>query len=248
MGVGRMRIVASPHFQRIIARSRYPCNLSLRASASHTDIARLEGVMFCSKCSTELPDDSQFCRKCGVAISAVSSGGAATAVAPAREPVAAEKPKKSGSNKVVWFVIIVIALGAWWVASSNSPSARQIQQIAKQQHTERLNNPALSVNPTGFAYFKLDVPANASDVTLQGNFTASGGSGNDVEAYVMSEEDFVNWQNGHAAKTYYNSGKVTVGTINVHVPAGRCYLVFNNKFSLLSSKSVRVDGTLTYYQ
>jgi hypothetical protein len=204
--------------------------------------------MFCSKCGTELPDDSQFCRKCGVAMHTVSTGGAAAAVAPAREPVEVEKHKKSGANKVVCFVTILLALGFWWVASSNSPSARLIQQIAKQQHTETLQNPALSLNPTGFAYFKLEVPANASDATLQGNFTASGGSGNDVEAYVMSEADFVNWQNGHAAKTYYNSGKVTIGTINVHVPAGRCYFVFNNKFSLLSSKSVRVYGTLTYYR
>jgi hypothetical protein len=37
--------------------------------------------------------------------------------------------------------------------------------------------------------------------TLQGNFTASGGLGNDVEAFVLSEADFVNWQNGHPAKT-----------------------------------------------
>lgn len=204
--------------------------------------------MFCSKCGTESPEDSQFCRKCGIAMHTVSTGGAAAAVAPAREAVVAEKPKKSGTSKAVWFVIILLALGFWWVASSNSPSARQIQQIAKQQHTETLHNPALSVNPTGFSYFKLDVPVNASDATLQGSFTASGGSGNDVEAYVMSEADYVNWQNGHAAKTYYNSGKVTVGTINVRVPTGTCYLVFSNKFSLLSSKSVRVDGTLTYYQ
>ena len=47
--------------------------------------------MFCSKCGTETPDDSQFCRKCGKALSVTStSSEAAAAVAPA--PVAA-KPK-----------------------------------------------------------------------------------------------------------------------------------------------------------
>lgn len=106
----------------------------------------------------------------------------------------------------------------------------KLQQLAKQQHAQQINNPAQVINALGYYYFKLDAPSGATNVSLQGNFTASGGSGNDVEAYVLSEADFVNWQNGHPAKTYYNSGKVTVGNISVNLPAdaGTYYLVFNN--------------------
>jgi hypothetical protein len=84
----------------------------------------------------------------------------------------------------------------------------------------------------------------------KGNFTASGGTGNDIDVYVLPQDDFVNWQNRHASRSYYNSGKVTVGNLNVNLPsdAGTYYLVFDNRFSLLSEKNVRVNATLSYYQ
>jgi hypothetical protein len=90
----------------------------------------------------------------------------------------------------------------------------------------------------------------AVSAVLQGNFTASGGSGNDIEAYVFSENDFMNWQNRHSAKTYYNSGRVTANNVSVNLPddAGTYYLVFDNRFSLFSPKVVRVNATLSYYQ
>ena len=60
----------------------------------------------------------------------------------------------------------------------------------------------------------------------------------------------MNWQNRHSAKTFYNSGKVTVGNISVDLPSGAAtfYLVFDNRFSLLSQKNIQVNATLTYYQ
>jgi len=96
----------------------------------------------------------------------------------------------------------------------------------------------------------LQVPPNASNVKVEGRFVAAGGTGNDVEIYLLGEDEFTNWQNGHATPTYYNSGRVTVGDLNAILPGdtGAYYLVFNNRFSLLTPKAVQLSAELTYYQ
>jgi hypothetical protein len=212
--------------------------------------------MFCRKCGTEAPDDSQFCQKCGVGLAVSStSTGAGAAVAPAR---VAEAPKTAPNKKSVrapFMVagIVILALVAYGIfASSNNSrgTASPIERLVKQQHVETAKNNDLRINALGFYGFKFDVPQGATGVQLHGNFTASGGLTNDIEVFLLSSDDFVNWQNRHPARSLYNSGKVTVGTLNVNLPsdAGTYYLVFNNRFSLLTQRSVLVDAALTYYQ
>ena len=203
--------------------------------------------MFCSKCGVEIPDDSQFCRKCGKALSssAVSTGpGAAAAPAPAK--------RKSLIPYIITAVLFVFLCRIAFVAmkANSNHNASTIDQLVKQQRTVTIDKPDTEVNADGYYYWKLQVPAGATSVRLQANFEASGGTGNDVEVYVLPDTDFVNWQNHHAAKAFYNSGKVTVGKFNVTLPddAGTYYLVLDNRFSLLSKKEVGVKGALTYYQ
>ena len=207
--------------------------------------------MFCPKCGSEHPDDSQFCRKCGqglaVPAGGVASAGAGAAVAPARIPAAPQPAKPLvRAPFVIAGVLLLLLLIYGYNASQRAnpnPAVNPVDRIVKQQRTVTAKNPDLHVNA-------LEVPTGATSVNLHGNFTASGGLTNDVEVFVMSENDFVNWQNRHEAKTFYNSGKVTVGTINVNLPAdaGTYYLVFNNRFSLLTQRTVLVDAALTYYQ
>lgn len=220
--------------------------------------------MYCQKCGSEHSDDSQFCRKCGQGLatpaisSAATSSGAGAAVAPARiqeaRPQEPEPKTSSRSKRIPLFLGVLLLIGIWgYVANQRSnpnPAVNPIDRIVKQQRTVTVKNSDLHVNALNFNYFKLDVPSGATSVNLRGNFTASGGLTNDVEVYVFSADDFVNWQNRHAAKTLYNSGKVTVGTLNVNLPAdaGTYYLVFNNRFALLAQKTVLVDAALTYYQ
>jgi hypothetical protein len=92
------------------------------------------------------------------------------------------------------------------------------------------------------------VPQNADAVRVEGTFSASGGAGNDVEAYIFSNDDFVNWRNRHSVRTFYNSGRITQGTLEVTLPPvpGAYYLVFNNSFSLLSSKTVQTSIRLHF--
>jgi len=188
----------------------------------------------------------------------VISTGSGAAAAPARIPENKSQEPKPQRKLVrtpyaiagaLLIIFMIYGYNASQRANPN-PAANPIDRIVKQQRTTTINNPALHINALSSSYFKLVVPQGASSVLLHGNFTASGGLSNDVEVFVMPENDFVNWQNGHAAKTFYNSGRVTVGTLNVNLPAdaGTYYLIFSNKSSLLTQRNVLVDAALTYYQ
>jgi hypothetical protein len=74
---------------------------------------------------------------------------------------------------------------------------------------------------------------SSSGQRVFGRFQAEGGRGNDIKVYIFDEDRFLNWQNHHNANTYYDSGKVTVGRIDVALRSGIYYLVFDNMtFSL----------------
>jgi len=66
----------------------------------------------------------------------------------------------------------------------------------------------------------------------------------------MNDDGFVNFKNSHPAQTYFNSGKVTQSSIEATLPAtpATYYLIFDNRFSLITSKAVQVNATLNYMQ
>lgn len=82
---------------------------------------------------------------------------------------------------------------------------------------------------------------------MTGLFEAQGGR-NDIECYIMDEAGFTNFKNGHNAKTYYNSGRATVGNIHAVVaPRGQnYYVVFNNAFSSFTPKAVKASVIALY--
>jgi hypothetical protein len=208
--------------------------------------------VFCPKCGAEASDDSQFCQKCGRGLNSFATTGTGAAVAPAR--IAKAEPTKRPFLHVPYtivglLILILLVLVYGYNANRTNQAANPLDRLTKQQRVATVKNPDLHVNALSYYSFKLDIPQGASGALLQGNFTASGGAGNDVEVYVLPQDDFVNWQNRHSATALYNSGRVTVGNLNVAFPAaGTYYLVFSNRFGLLMQKTVNVDATLTYYQ
>lgn len=101
------------------------------------------------------------------------------------------------------------------------------------------------VEPRNFVSYKFQVPAAGG--TVVGRFHAQGGSGNDIEVVIMDEDGVENFRNGHKVATYYNSGKLTVGKLNVKLDAGTYYLIFNNMFALISNKVVTANIELQSY-
>lgn len=155
-------------------------------------------------------------------------------------------------------VAIVLLVGWYLVSGSNKKKTdetiRQMKAIngppQPTLYSIPITNGALTVNASSYAWYKFEVPPNATTVAVNGHFTATGGSGNDIVVYLVDEDGFANLKNGHEARVYYNSQKVTQAAIGAALPNAPAtyYLVFDNRFSLLTPKAVQVNATLSYLQ
>lgn len=213
--------------------------------------------MFCRFCGSTLPDDSQFCNSCGKALTSASpaseTGPAAVqAVAPVKSAPAKTRSPAAVSRSIIIAALLVAGV-LWWAINkldSDPGSSRSfpLRQLVAQPRTEVLSNAEFALSAAQYRYTRFEVPQNAGAVRVEGTFSASGGAGNDVETYIFSNDDFVNWQNRHPVRTFYNSGRVTQGTLEVTLPPmrGTYYLVFNNNFSLLSAKTVQTSIRLHF--
>jgi len=99
-------------------------------------------------------------------------------------------------------------------------------------------NDKITVGAGKYAAYKFVIPNDWHPATVAGRFRAEGGSGNDIEVYIVDENGFENFRNGHTVGTYYNSGRVTVADIRLSLRPQAYYLIFNNSYSLLTNKVV----------
>jgi hypothetical protein len=197
--------------------------------------------MYCTQCRTELPDGSQFCSKCGHAMTAVGK--------PKDLPV-------SGIAAIIALVLLVLVVSAKIISVASAPhmpvvpqsDLPSVAQYVPQPRSQPITNTAFTVNAAAYSYFAFSVPENTTNVFVDGHFAATGGSGNDIEVYILNADEFVNFQNHHQTQTFYNSQRATQNSINAVLPsgAGAYYLVFNNGFSLLTPKAVQASAVLHY--
>lgn len=222
--------------------------------------------MRCGTCSSEIPVNAQFCHICGDSVSDRVLRGVGARM---RNP--ALLPTQARIAFALAGMLLLAGLGYFAYmtrgrietrtasnfvesvthATASVPSAANIyDRLTKKEHRVPLDNRAMTVNQLGYSFFQLDVPPKASSVELQGKFVTSGAGGNTIEAFVFSESDYEKWLEKRAANPFYSSGRVSMGTIDASLPSGSgtYYLVFNNKFSGMSPKLVRLDAALNYYQ
>jgi hypothetical protein len=167
--------------------------------------------------------------------------------------------KGGRSNYLLWAVLVVGLLVLGLFVQNNLRNAQRQtdalggsgfqQQSPPQPRAATIVNSAATVDANGYASYTFVVPAGATSIAVNGHFAATGGSGNDIECYIMDEDGFANLKNGHPATTLFNSGKVTQAKIGAALPSpGTYYLMFDNRFSLFTPKAVQVDATLNYLQ
>jgi predicted nucleic acid-binding Zn ribbon protein len=189
-------------------------------------------AMHCVHCGNEIPEKHGFCSKCG-------------------KQIGVAKPSVRTGFVVALLVVFFVGFGLvlYFIRADNAtakiqppnPNAPQIRM-----YTESIDK-VFTVPKLSHKAFRFTIPGGATDGVLAGHFAATGGAHNDIEVWLMNADDFANWQNRHPVMAIYNSGQVTQGTLNVSLPqAGTYYLVFNNRFSLISPKAIEDDVTLTY--
>lgn len=221
-------------------------------------------LLGCSKCGASLPDEAQFCLKCGKPVSSPAKSAAVVEVPPAREIA----PPRSKRRTVLWILLAIFVAAILWVAASDNPFAQQAQEFVGFKQDRIILDSAFSVGPHTFRYYKFALPEGSVNVTVVGHFNSaadvSGASNrkdqpdklkstdadadNNIETYVLTEPAFTVWQNGYATSSLYESGKVAEAAVQADIPAGAgiYYLVFSNRSAPKTPKSIHATVLLRY--
>jgi hypothetical protein len=223
----------------------------------------------CPKCKSEIPDTTKFCPECGepqtvVAESLVRTKTPSWAIVLAflcfglvayiavhlvndskKDDAAAIKPRAA--------VVAPVSEAAQPnVEEAPAPAPPQLPPAPPppEPHSIPIGNGAVVVAAHSVSWYPLFVPPGATTVSVTGRFTATGGVGNDIFVYVLDQDGLTNFNNGHQAPAYYNSGKLTTASIGAVLPTrpATYYLVFDNRFSALTPKAVQFNAALNYLQ
>jgi ribosomal protein L40E len=191
-------------------------------------------------------------------------------------PTAIRPPRRQRRGLLFFLFVILLLGLIVLVATSDSPFAQDIQEMVGWKHDQIVLDAPFKVGPHTFRYYKFSLPEGSVNVAIVGQFTADaenpaapGRKTNDndkgknsdntdktknaandagVEVYVLTDAAFTVWQNGYATSSLYDSGVVPVGSVEADIPAGAgvYYLVFSNKSSPKTAKSVHATVLLRY--
>jgi ribosomal protein L40E len=208
-------------------------------------------ILGCSKCGAALPDEAQFCLKCGKPVSVPKDPLAAKE--PELRPVVA-RPKR---HYVRWILLTLFLAAVAWALTSENPFAQGLQELAGFKHDQSVLDNSFTVPAHNFRYYKFALPEGSVNVSIIGQFNAradktgshaTGEPDDGIEVFVLSEEAFAVWQNGYATSSVYESGKTPQGKVEAELPpgAGIYYLIFSNKSSPKTAKNVQAAISLRY--
>lgn len=141
-------------------------------------------------------------------------------------------------------LVIVLA----WLLLGESKYSQTRSDEATHHHLIPIANNTLAVGAGSLAWYQFSVPPNATNVQVDGHFTAAGGSTGEVIAFVVDANGLFNLKNERATRTFFDSKKVSQASLIAGLPDGLgvYYLAFDNRFSPDTAKSVQVNGILTY--
>jgi hypothetical protein len=218
----------------------------------------------CPECGSDISNSAISCPKCGLPIKKGQSSGPIMAKSEAKE-ILSSSEEKAYRKLIIWGValtiVIIIAvliyrnnqslINGWFFHNDHGlPSQLQADQYVPKVHTQNIVQGSIIAKAGLFRYYEITIRPDAYNNRISGRFHASGGIGNDIRVLVMKKDDYINFVNGHAASSFYDSGQTTVSDVNVQLPSGveTYVLVFDNTFSILTDKEVdtKLDLVSTY--
>jgi hypothetical protein len=219
-------------------------------------------LLGCSKCGASLPEEAQFCLKCGKPVMLPAKSPDVVEVLPPELP----RPPRPKRRVVLWLLLVLFLVAGLWVVTSDNTAAQGIQELMGFKHDQTILDTPFTVAAHNFRYYKFSLPEGSVNVAVVGEFTSASDlhsvatrkdknkdapkeeADNNIQVYVLSEPAFTIWQNGYATASLYDSGKVSQGKVQADIPAGAgiYYLVFNNKLSPKTPKAIQASVLLRY--
>ena len=154
-------------------------------------------------------------------------------------------------------VAVAIALLIWQRrtdavrAEAARAEAARIASIPQIQYVpiskSMISGQLLTLHARDTRIFRFTITAEMREPHVVGRFTAGGPNGADIEALVMNEEEFPNWDHGHQAKVLYSTnGTKTTDRFDVPLEQGNYVLIFSNRAALLFTRYVTPVVELKY--
>ncbi len=185
-------------------------------------------LLGCSKCGASLPDEAQFCLKCGKPVSAPAKS---PAIRDSAVHLSASKPPRKWRG-FLWALLAILFAVILWAATSDSTGAQQLQGFVGLKQDRSILDSSFSVGAHTFRYYKFSLPEGSVNVAVVGQFNSTADSeaagnrkaqtgksnkskdtdvDNSIEVYVLTDSAFTVWQNGYGTSSLYASGKVEEG-------------------------------------
>ncbi|HSS19750.1 MAG TPA: hypothetical protein VLL54_06725 [Pyrinomonadaceae bacterium] len=145
---------------------------------------------------------------------------------------------------IVILLLLFVALGCKLSQGSDRSTSISIDPNSPKQLVTRsqpLTPSTFSVSARNQFAKQFNVEGSAR---VHGSFHAAGGSGNDIQVYIVDDENYRLSEQGQAFHGYYISGKVSSGSIDVRLTSGSYNIVFNNKFSFFTNKAIEAEINL----
>ena len=174
-----------------------------------------------------------------------------TATVPETPPKNSKQDDEPKHSTKTLLLILVIAgvIGIVWIGRSSisrqsEPSA---PSVIESRHVVKIGTTQFAVNAGKVLYYRIPIK-DMRNIHITGHFLALGGFGNDIDVVLAEETEFGKWMDKQPAKVYYQSGKTTSGDIDVKLSplTATYYLCFDNRFSVLSAKTINADISLFY--